>query len=292
MKSTRKSQLLTVIMVMFTMIATLVPFQMPITVQAETDPVAITSPLDDSESTEDIVQAQPVSISMTSRTSVTVGSHFSLSVSTNTDSKISYSVSNSNGSVKSGVFYGKKIGKVKLTVTAAPTDTTLYKTAKKSVTISVNPKKPTNVKVSRINKNKSGKIKFTKASGVTGYQLQYTTDSNFKKNVKSARFSTNTKTFSTTASKTYYYRIRSYKKIGSGKNAYTLYSSWVSGRAKPVSLTSTTKKTSSKVTPSSVYITKTGSKYHYRIHSNMKHTSKVTLSYAKKHYSPCKTCVH
>lgn len=71
-------------------------------------------------------------------------------------------------------------------------------------------------------KDNGFKIKWKKKSGITGYQIQYSTDSKFKKGNKSIKIK-NAKTISKKitklkAAKKYYVRIRTYK----GKK----YSSW------------------------------------------------------------------
>jgi uncharacterized protein YkwD len=70
------------------------------------------------------------------------------------------------------------------------------------------------------------KLTWTRSSSVTGYQIQYTTDKKFKKNVKTVKIKKN-KTTSYTIKKakmgkTYYVRIRGYKK----SKKKTRYSKW------------------------------------------------------------------
>ena len=64
-------------------------------------------------------------------------------------------------------------------------------------------------------------IKWAKNTQVTGYQIQYSTDKNFKKNVKTVTVSKN-KTVSKTVSKLsknkkYYVRVRTYKTVSKVK---------------------------------------------------------------------------
>ena len=80
-------------------------------------------------------------------------------------------------------------------------------------------------------KNPSGKkmqIKWKKKSSVTGYQIQYATDKKFTKNKKtvtvSGKNTTSRKITGLKKKKTYYVRIRTYKKI-SGKRYYSDWSS-------------------------------------------------------------------
>ena len=75
-------------------------------------------------------------------------------------------------------------------------------------------------------KDNGFKIKWKKKSGITGYQIQYSTNSKFKKGNKSIKIK-NAKTISKKitklkAAKKYYVRIRTYKIV----NKKTYYSSW------------------------------------------------------------------
>ena len=75
-------------------------------------------------------------------------------------------------------------------------------------------------------KNKTITVKWKKKTGITGYQIQYSTNSKFKKNNKKIKIK-NAKTVSKKitklkASKKYYVRIRTYKIV----NKKTYYSSW------------------------------------------------------------------
>ena len=74
--------------------------------------------------------------------------------------------------------------------------------------------------------NKAFTVKWKKKSSITGYQIQYSTNSKFKKNNKKIKIK-NAKTVSKKitklkASKKYYVRIRTYKIV----NKKTYYSSW------------------------------------------------------------------
>ena len=75
-------------------------------------------------------------------------------------------------------------------------------------------------------KDNGFKIKWKKKSGITGYQIQYSTNSKFKKGNKSIKIK-NAKTGSKKitklkSNKKYYVRIRTYKIV----NKKTYYSSW------------------------------------------------------------------
>jgi hypothetical protein len=114
-------------------------------------------------------------------------------------------------------------GRTKITVTAA--ETSLYNAVSKSIVITVAPQK---LALSSVKNQKGQKIAvaWKKDTKVSGYQIQYATDKNFTKNVK-----TSTITKNTTVSKvltglkkgtTYYVRIRSYKLVD-GKALYGAY---------------------------------------------------------------------
>ena len=126
---------------------------------------------------------------------------------------------NSKGKVKI-----KGTGKVTITITAK--ETSAYKKQKKKVTIYAVPGKRD------IKKLSSGKKKLTvqwkKDNRSDGYQVQYSTDKKFKKNVKSVVIGKKQTTKQTIkklkTGKKYYVRIRSYKKI-SGKKYYGTWSS-------------------------------------------------------------------
>ncbi|MDE6413268.1 MAG: fibronectin type III domain-containing protein [Eubacterium sp.] len=81
----------------------------------------------------------------------------------------------------------------------------------------------------------AGKKKFTakwkkQATQTTGYQIQYSTDRNFKKNNKSVTVSKNKTTSKSvsnlTAKKKYYVRIRTYKTVKVNGKSTKIYSSW------------------------------------------------------------------
>ena len=125
----------------------------------------------------------------------------------------------------------KFIGKAIITVTASETDNFL-KTEKK-ITITVN---PLGTKLSRVN-NVSGKkaeVRWKKTADVTGYQIQYATDKNFRKGAKIVTVKGKSKTSGTIkkleTKKTYYIRVRTYKTVSGVK----YYSAW--SRAKKVKI--------------------------------------------------------
>lgn len=126
---------------------------------------------------------------------------------------------NSKGKVKI-----KGTGKVTISITAK--ETSAYKKQTKKVTIYAVPGKRD------IKKLSSGKKKLTvqwkKDNRSDGYQVQYSTDKKFKKNVKSVVIGKKQTTKQTIkklkTGKKYYVRIRSYKKIN-GKKYYGTWSS-------------------------------------------------------------------
>ena len=121
----------------------------------------------------------------------------------------------------------KGTGKATITVTAKATST--YSKSVKKITVYGVPKKP------EMKKLTAGKKKFTvqwkKDKKADGYQVQYSTDKKFKKNVKSvnvSKKSTKATVKKLKKGKTYRVRVRSYKKI----NGKKYYSGW--GKVKSV----------------------------------------------------------
>ena len=128
----------------------------------------------------------------------------------------------------------KNSGQAIITIKAA--GTTNYNTATTSVVITV---KPGKAKVASV-KSPSRKrltVKWNRIAAIDGYQLQYSTNKNFKKG-SATKTSTITKARTTTrkysglkSRKKYYVRIRAYKTI-SGKRVYGAWSSRKSIRVK------------------------------------------------------------
>ena len=147
------------------------------------------------------------------------------------NSKLTYSSNNKsvsvNGSGRVTIKAGYS-GKATITITANASNA--YNKASKNITVVVN---PASVKISKLSNSgrKKMTVKWTKNKNVTGYQIQYSTSSNFKKSVKTVNISKN-KTVSKVISKLskgkkYYVRIRTYKT--EGKTKY--YSSWSSTKS-------------------------------------------------------------
>ena len=119
-------------------------------------------------------------------------------------------------------------GRASITIKAAATDT--YKAATKSVVITVKPAAVTVGSAKNVSGQKAA-LSWKKAPGAGGYQIQYSTSKNFKSGVKSVTV----KSASTlkgnltklTKGRTYYIRIRSFKKDKAGN----LFSAWASFKA-------------------------------------------------------------
>ena len=74
--------------------------------------------------------------------------------------------------------------------------------------------------------SKAFTVKWKKKSGITGYQIQYSSDKKFKKNNKSVTVTKQKTTKATVkklkSKKKYYVRVRTYKTV----NGKKIYSSW------------------------------------------------------------------
>ena len=121
-------------------------------------------------------------------------------------------------------------GTAVITITAA--ETARYKKTSCRITVTV---RPTGTSLSGVTNTGSGKanVAWVRNKSVTGYRIQYSTDSKFKKNATTVNISKN-QTTKTTLSKlkegsTYYVRIATYKNAGS-----KIYSSW--SKAKKVTI--------------------------------------------------------
>lgn len=152
---------------------------------------------------------------------------FTNKLTENTDGKITYKSGNTAIATvnSSGKVTIKKnaMGKVKITATAPATANCSKRTV--SYTLQVIPKATTLSKVT----NPSGKkLKATwkKIGSITGYQVQYSTDKNFKKGVTTKTVSDGKTTSETYGklkkNKTYYVRVRTYKQKDKTKH----YSQW------------------------------------------------------------------
>ena len=151
----------------------------------------------------------------------------------NDKAKLTYSSNNKSVKVNSSgeITIAKNFtGTAVITITAA--ETARYKKTSCRITVTV---RPTGTSLSGVTNTGSGKanVAWTRNKSVTGYRIQYSTDSQFKKNVITVNISKN-QTTKTTLSKlkagsTYYIRIATYKNTGS-----KIYSSW--SKAKKVTI--------------------------------------------------------
>lgn len=148
---------------------------------------------------------------------------FNIQAKTNGNAKLTYSSNNkaikvnSNGKVTVSKNY---IGKATITIKAA--ETGKYNGTCKKITVTIRPK---GTSLSSISNPESEKIqvKWKKLSGITGYQIQYATQNDFKNGkVKTVKNADNTKLSGLTKGKIYYIRIRTYKKVGEDN----IYSQW------------------------------------------------------------------
>lgn len=139
--------------------------------------------------------------------------------------KLTYSSDNKSVKVNAGgkiTIVKNFTGKAVITITAA--ETAKYKRISAKITVTV---RPIGTSLTKLTNNAKGKLKirWKRNKSVTGYMIQYSTDKNFRKSVKTVNIRKNKKTSTTLAKlkkgKTYYVRIATYKKSG-GK----ICSSW------------------------------------------------------------------
>ncbi len=140
---------------------------------------------------------------------------------------ISYKSSNTKVATvdsKTGKVTVKSIGRAYITISSS--ENGVYNKAIKKVLITVTPKSVSKVDV-KLSKNKKAKISWRKQTKITGYVVSYSTSKNFKnaKNIKVKGANKKSYTISKlTSKKTYYVRVRAYKKVN-GKNIYGSWSS-------------------------------------------------------------------
>ena len=108
-------------------------------------------------------------------------------------------------------------GKATITITAAATSQ--YNAATKKITITVKPKQTAGIKVKKGKKRMT--VSWKRDKKATGYQITYAQNKKFKKGKKNITISKN-KTVKRTikklkARKTYYVKVRAYKKVGKTK---------------------------------------------------------------------------
>ena len=140
--------------------------------------------------------------------------------------KLTYKSSNTKVATvsSSGKVTLKGPGKATITITAAASNQ--YKSASKNITITVKPKKAT-LKKAKSTKKRTLKVMWKRDTKATGYQVVVAQNKKFKKGKKNITISKN-KTVKRTikklkARKTYYVKVRAYKKVGKTK-IYGAYS--------------------------------------------------------------------
>ena len=160
---------------------------------------------------------------------------FSLGAKALDKAKLTYKSNNRSVTVdKNGkvTIAAKFAGAATITITSSATKN--CKTAKKNITVTVNPSGTSLTKCTNIKKRKAD-IRWKKNSYVTGYEIQYCTSKTFKSGVKKKVITKSSTTKYTAAGlaskKTYYVRIRTYKTVRGKK----YYSSW--SRLKAVKIT-------------------------------------------------------
>lgn len=146
------------------------------------------------------------------------------------DGKLSYSSSNSKVAAVSanGKITIKGTGKVLITIKAE--ETTKYKKASKTITITIKPKKVA-APVVKSNAKKKVEILWKRDIQATGYQIQYSTSSSFKSGNKTLTINKNSivkKAISgLKRKKIYYVRMRAYKII----DRNMVYGKWSSKKS-------------------------------------------------------------
>ncbi|MGN1164920.1 MAG: S8 family peptidase [Lachnospiraceae bacterium] len=154
----------------------------------------------------------------------TVGSKsFKLNAKTSGSGVLSYKSRNKKVCTvsSSGKVTVKGIGKTTIKVSVPKSG--IFSKASKEISITIKPK-ATTIKSAKKTAKKQITVNWKKDSKVTGYQIQVSADKDFKNVEKySAKVSVTSKKISVGKKKTYYVRMRSYKKIN-GKRLYSGYS--------------------------------------------------------------------
>lgn len=166
-----------------------------------------------------------------------------------------------------------------------------FKTTKTVKLAKLTVAKPT-LKSVQSKKKKTLAAQWSKNAKATGYEIQYSKDKKFKKSVKSQIIKKNSTTSVTlkslNAKTTYYVRVRAYT-TASKKKYYSAWSNVKSAKAQPAKKSTQTASKKPSV-GSTVYITRTGKKYHTHKCGNGTFYQ-VSLSEAKsKGLTPCKKC--
>ncbi|MCI8489798.1 MAG: hypothetical protein HFJ04_06060 [Lachnospiraceae bacterium] len=147
---------------------------------------------------------------------VAYGTDKSLNAKSNGDGYLTYTSSNSKVAKVSsfGWITAKNYGKATITIKASGTDG--YKAATKKITVTVIPKTAVLTQANSYGSSKLS-LKWKKDKTVTGYELNISRKKNFKSDTLGNTFKaskTSTRIVGFLSGKTYYARVRSYKKIG------------------------------------------------------------------------------
>ena len=151
---------------------------------------------------------------------------FSLGAKSKSGGKLTYSVADKKVATvdKKGKVTVKGYGQTKITITSAAKGK--YPKSKKTITLTVKPVK-TKIASVKSKKSKNMVVKWKKDTKATGYVIQYSTDKNFKKGVKTVTITKNKTTSKTIGKlkggKNYYVRVCTYKK-SNGKQIKGSYS--------------------------------------------------------------------
>ncbi len=122
---------------------------------------------------------------------------------------------------KGAVKLKKKYGVANITINAAATEN--YNAASRVVKVIVTSKATKIASVKSTTKKKAA-VKIKRAAGAQGYEISYSMDKEFKTGVKTTTSKKTTATLKKLkGGKTYYVRVRSYRKVG-GKKLYSEYS--------------------------------------------------------------------
>lgn len=150
---------------------------------------------------------------------------FQLEAKTSGNGTLSYASNDVNVAEVSnkGVVTLKDTGIATITITAAETEK--YKAATKKITVTVSPQKVTHVKVKADKKKMT--VSWRRDSNVSGYQVTYAQDKNFKQSKETITVRGNTTTSAVIdklkTKQKYYVKMRAYKKT-SGNTLFSSYS--------------------------------------------------------------------
>ena len=167
------------------------------------------------------------------KTAAAKAQSFQLAVSRKENASLFYKSNNSNVTVNSSgkiTIKAKFIGAATITITSAAT--TNYQAASKKITVTVLPKKMT-LSSAKSKSKKQVNVIWKKDTMVTGYELQISVKKNFSSGTMRKIFKASSSGVKANLSskKTYYFRIRAYKKYG-GKNYYGAWSNVKAAKVK------------------------------------------------------------